>query len=189
MLNLRGQTNGILAVSRIVLPGQNVAIQTAQNQIEPVWYEKLKGWESWINLVSVIFPSGPATPTTPATLLTNSLGADVPLNNISNYFTGPSLAQGSTGTWFVSGSVTLSDTVGSNQSQAKLWDGTTVIASARGQVPGVSNYLTLALSGFIVSPSGNLRISVNDTNTTTGVIKFNITGNLKDSTISAFRIA
>src|SRR6516164_2647370 len=43
-------------------------------------------------------------------VLAASLGADVILNNISNYFDGPSVAQGSSGTWFVTGNGTLTDT-------------------------------------------------------------------------------
>lgn len=61
--------------------------------------------------------------------LTNSLGADVLLNNTANYFDGPSIAQCSTGTWFASGTVTLNDSATAVM-QCKLWDGTTVIASA-----------------------------------------------------------
>jgi hypothetical protein len=189
MLNLRGQTNGILAVSRIVLPGQNVAIQTAQNQIEPVWYEKLKGWESWINLVSAIFPSGPATPTTPATLLTASLGADVALNNTGIFFNGPSIAQGTTGTWFASGTVTLIDTGSAANFLAMLWDGTKVIASTEVNSNAANVVRTISLSGYIASPTGNIRISCADITAVTGKILFNQTGQLKDSTISAFRIA
>jgi hypothetical protein len=173
---------------KIILPGQNVAIQTPQNQIEPVWYEKLKAWESWINLVSGIFPSGPATPTTPATLLTASLPADVPLNSIGSYFIGPQIAQGTVGTWWVSGTVTLIDTGTAAQLKCKLWDGTTVIASAN-HINVANSYVTVSLSGFIISPVGNLRISCNDASATTGKILFNASGNSKDSTISAFRIA
>src|SRR2546426_953355 len=45
----------------------------------------------------------PAIPT--LTPITNSLGADVALNNTANYFDGPSVAQGTSGTWFASGTV------------------------------------------------------------------------------------
>src|SRR5215469_1021265 len=38
-----------------------------------------------------------------------TLGADVALNNITTYFDGPSVAQGSVGTWYASGTVTLTD--------------------------------------------------------------------------------
>src|SRR5512146_502647 len=44
--------------------------------------------------------------------VTNSLSGNVALNNISNFFDGPSVAQGTGGTWFASGTVTLTDTSG-----------------------------------------------------------------------------
>lgn len=120
--------------------------------------------------------------------ITNSLLADVALNNTANYFDGPSVAQGSIGTWFVSGTVTLINTTNSDKFNCKLWDGTTVIASAA--TLNVSTFwTTVSLSGFITSPAGNLRISVNDPSRTTGVMLFNASGNSKDSTITAFRIA
>jgi hypothetical protein len=177
-------------MAKIVLPGQNVAIQTPHNQIEPLWYEKLKGWESWINLVSAIFPSGPATPTTPATLLHASLGADVTMNAgvLTTYFNGPSIAQGTSGTWWVSGTVTLNDTTVLTRFNVKLWDGTAVIASAQQVMPALNNPIAIALSGFIASPAGNLRIDCASGGTTSKIL-FNASGNSKDSTISAFRIA
>lgn len=61
------------------------------------------------------------------TPLSNSLGADVPLNNTANYFDGPSVAQGTSGTWFASGTVTCKDTAGASFF-AKLWDGASVLA-------------------------------------------------------------
>ncbi len=127
--------------------------------------------------------AGPET-----TPITNSLGADVALNNTANYFDGPSVAQGTSGTWFVSGTVTLIDTTGVCNYFCKLWDGTTVIASVAQRGTGLSNYAVVSLSGFITSPAGNLRISCRDTTNTTGSILFNATGNSKDSTITAIRI-
>jgi hypothetical protein len=121
--------------------------------------------------------------------ITASLGADVALNNTANYFDGPSVAQGSAGTWFVSGTVTLNDTAGSADFDVKLWDGTTVISSAETQTGGASQKTAVSLSGFIASPAGNLRISVKDATSTSGNIKFNLSGNSKDSTITAIRIA
>lgn len=122
-----------------------------------------------------------------ASPITASLGADVALNNTANYFDGPSVAQGSTGTWFVSGTVTLFDTA-SAVFDVKLWDGTTVIASSRCHSTGAQS-MTLSLSGYIASPAGNLRMSAKDSTNTSGQIQFNVTGNSKDSTITAFRIA
>ena len=122
--------------------------------------------------------------------ITASLSGDVSLNNTANYFDGPTIAQGSTGTWFVWGTVTVKDsTAGANAIYAKLWDGTTVIASGGVEVDAGTRVATISLSGYIVSPAGNLRISCRDATTTSGTIFFNFSGNSKDSTISAIRIA
>lgn len=121
--------------------------------------------------------------------ITNSLGADVALNNTANYFAGPSIAQGTSGTWFASGSVGLADTAGAATFDVKLWDGTTVIASGRFVSTAASTNIVCALSGYLASPAGNIRISVKDNTSTSGLIIFNGSGNSKDSTISAIRIA
>lgn len=120
--------------------------------------------------------------------LTNSLGADVLLNNISNFFDGPSIAQGSTGTWWASGTATVQDTAGTATIFCKLWDGTTTISSALGTIAAASGRNNISLSGFITSPAGNIRISCQDGTSTSGRILFNASGTSKDSTVSAFRI-
>lgn len=123
--------------------------------------------------------------------ITNSLSANVALNNTSNYFDGPTVAQGTAGTWFVSGTVTVSPVNAGARTYAKLWDGTTVIASSGltyegTQVPTVQ---TVSLSGYITNPTGNLRISVRSLDSTLAEILYDQSGNAKDSTITAFRIA
>lgn len=120
---------------------------------------------------------------------TNSLSGDVNLNNTGTYFDGPVVAQGTTGTWFVSGSVTLLDTAGTADMAVKLWDGTTVIASGFGHIDSANAREIVALSGYITNPAGNIRISAKDATSTSGKIQFNASGNSKDSTISAIRIA
>jgi hypothetical protein len=120
--------------------------------------------------------------------ITASLGADVALNNIANYFDGPSIAQGTTGTWFVSATVTLTDTTSAGKFNAKLWDGTTIIASGSCATVNNVSSQSISISGFITSPAGNIKVSVQDVTNTTGKIQFNKSGNSKDSTISAFRI-
>lgn len=122
------------------------------------------------------------------TSITASLGADVSLNNTGSYFDGPSVAQGTSGTWFVSGSVTLVDTAGAATMNVKLWDGTTVVASSSINLISANARQCVALSGVITSPAGNLRISVNDATSTSGIIRFNSSANSKDSTITAARI-
>lgn len=119
---------------------------------------------------------------------TNSLSGDVAMNNTSNYFDGPSMAQGTLGTWWAAGTVTVLDTAGASDIYCKLWDGTTVISSGYTNVFGASSGSTIALSGTLSSPAANIRISCRDTTRTTGVIKFNSTGNSKDSTVTGMRI-
>lgn len=121
--------------------------------------------------------------------IVNSLSSDVTLNNTSNYFDGPSCAQGVTGTWFASGTVTMNSVAGNSQYLAKLWDGTTVIASLKLFGGAAGSHVVITLSGFLATPAGNIKISVQDTANTTCKIAFNDSGNSKDSTLSVYRIA
>lgn len=123
------------------------------------------------------------------TTATNTLSGDVSLSNTGVYFTGPSCANGTAGTWFASGTVTLTDTAGAATYDVKLWDGTTVIASTVVGTFGAANTnIPVTLSGIITTPAGNIRISVKDITSTSGLIKFNASGNSADSTITAIRI-
>src|SRR5258708_4496478 len=116
----------------------------------------------------------------------NSLGADVLLNNNALFFDGPSIPQGTSGTWFASGTVTLSDS-GGGTFRIRLWDGATVIASTT-MIAASSAAITATLSGFITAPAGNLRMSVKDISSANGRILFNATGDSKDSTLTVMRI-
>lgn len=133
--------------------------------------------------------SGTFTPAVGLTSVTNTLGATVNLNNTATFFDGPSVAQGSTGTWFASGTVSLVDTAGSATFVVKLWDGTTVIAAAGVTVPAANNRTSVTLSGVITSPAGNIKISVQDQTSTSGFVPFNFSGTSKDATLTAIRIA
>ena len=139
-------------------------------------------WQNWWNSKQAALNFTPAPSTAP---VTNSLSGDVALNNTSNYFTGPTVAQGSIGTWCAAGTVTIL-TAASDTIDAKLWDGTTVIASAAKVVATTTS--DIALSGCLASPAGNLRISIKDATNTTANIKFNSSGNSKDSTLTAWRV-
>jgi len=141
------------------------------------------------NLTGAIVTSSGNATTVNMSPITNSLGADVALSNTALYFDGPSVAQGASGTWFVSGSVTVGDGTGSQQFYGKLWDGTTLIASGYTQSSASAETMQLSLSGYISSPAGNLRISVREPAATSGFIKYSATGEGKDSTITAIRIA
>lgn len=118
--------------------------------------------------------------------LTSSLNADVAVNNTANYFDGPTVTQGTLGTWLATGAVTITDTVAGNF-QCKLWDGTTIIASGAFGVSANFNGV-ISLSGFISSPAGNIRMSVKNATDTTGTMLFNKSGNSKDSTLTVVRI-
>lgn len=158
------------------------------------------------NLASPTFTGTPAAPTASVgtattqlattafvnaahTVVSNSLGADVNLNNTANYFDGPTCAQGTSGTWFASGQVTVTDTGGAAVIIAKLWDGTTVIDSAVMDVRTANVVMSIPLSGVLSSPAANIKISCRDASNTTGVIKFNASGNSKDSTLTVVRLA
>jgi hypothetical protein len=122
-------------------------------------------------------------------LIKASLGADVGPVGTGSYSDGPSVAQGSTGTWLASGTVSLTSTA-ADAIDVKLWDGTTVIASTRVTVGGAGYSATASLSGYLASPAGNLRISCKNISASgTATIRFNASGSSKDSTISAFRVA
>lgn len=115
-----------------------------------------------------------------------ALGADVALNNTANFFDGPSVTLGS-GTWSVKATATVEDTT-AGTFYFKLWDGTTVSASAALRI-AASSINAVSLSAVITNPAAAVKVSVRNITTTSGNIRFNITGNSKDSHITAVRIA
>jgi hypothetical protein len=120
--------------------------------------------------------------------LTTSLGSDVSLNSTGSFFDGPSVAQGTSGKWHASGTVTLQG-AGSDTFNCKLWDGSTVIASTRvTQGTSANAVATASLSGNLSSPAANIKISCQDVSSTSGLIRFNVSGGSKDSTLTVFRI-
>jgi hypothetical protein len=117
-----------------------------------------------------------------------ALSSAVIMSSQGTFYDGPSIAQG-TGTWWVSGTVTLLDTAGAANFRCKLWDGTTIIASLARYLGAGSNYDGLTLSGYLANPVGNLRVSCEDVSSTSGSIPASGfgTGNT-GSTIWAIRI-
>jgi hypothetical protein len=118
-----------------------------------------------------------------------SLSSDVLLSNTATYFDGPSIAQGSSGTWYASGAVVVTDTAGAANISVQLWDGTNVLASGHVFLSVANAATTVALSGFRASPAGNLRISCKDNTSSNGKILFDKSGGGKDATITVIRIA
>jgi hypothetical protein len=116
--------------------------------------------------------------------LSTSLSGDIAIG--TTYVDGPGVAQGSTGTWYASGTVTLTDTSAA-AFFCKLYDGTTLFASGATYMTTTTTAVSFGLSGVIAAPAGNIRIACKDSNST-GTMKFNASGNSKDSTITAIRI-
>lgn len=137
--------------------------------------------------IAVTNPSGRPTIAVSITPITNSLSGDVALNNASNYFTGPTVAQGTSGTWFASGTIVVQDTGGGANFDAKLWDGTTVIASGDCNTTTANQRMCISLSGFLANPAGNIRISAKS-GSTSATISYNLSGNSKDCTLTVFRV-
>lgn len=167
------ETSGIELATQDIRLRQGSASQFGAVKVDDVTLQAASG---------VLSTKNPAL-----TSSTAALGADVALNNTANYFDGPSVNLGSTGTWLVSGTVTLNETTAAGFF-VKLWDGTTVIASAAASIPATGT-VAVSVSGVITSPAGNVKISVRDQTATSGNIKFNTSGNSKDSHITAVRIA
>lgn len=74
-----------------------------------------------------------------------------------NGTTGPSVAQGTSGVWYASGNVSFTDSA-TNNCSARLTDGTSIIDAGVSTVPAASQFASIALSGVISSPAGNIRI-------------------------------
>lgn len=158
----------------LILPG-GVNIKTADGDVAIMISEGSGNWRC------VSYQFG-------ASAIVDTLSGDVDLTNTGTFFTGPTVAQGTSGTWFASGQVTLLDTSSAARFVAKLWDGTTVIASAVDDSATTNGAVTIKLSGYISAPAGNIRISVIDATSTNGKIKADLSGAAKDSTLTAIRI-
>ncbi len=131
--------------------------------------------------------TGSGTLAASLTTASNVLGADVTMGSANTDFTGPSMAQGTTGTWLVVGKITLVDTA-SNVFIVKLTDGTTVYDTAftRGNI--TAPQAPTVLHAIVTNPAGNMRMLAQN-NGTGGTIKFNASGQSKDSSIYGVRIA
>ncbi len=106
--------------------------------------------------------------------------------------TGPSVAQGSSGTWYATGVASFVDTAAARSVSTKLSDGTTIIASSVTVTFGAAAINSIALSGIITAPAGNIRLIA--ATGTTGTLTMISTSNLivpqtNMSTLTVIRIA
>lgn len=123
--------------------------------------------------------------------LSNILSGDVAINNTSDYFTGPTVAQGSSGTWLAWGTVTINAANSSARVIARLTDGTNVRGSTTttwpsGATPAIVSF---SLSGIFTSPPGDIRIEAKNLDSSSGGFVFNQSGNSADCHLNVIRIA
>lgn len=118
----------------------------------------------------------------------NSLTTNVALSTATQYFTGPQVAQGTTGTWLAMGQVTCDDSLSSGVYDVQLTDGTTTVAAGEMRDSGQGNRAMLSLSGVFVNPAGNIAIQAKDRISSGGRLLYNGSGTSTDSTINVVRI-
>lgn len=157
----------------------------SQNQFCAFIYSTaVSGW-----VITGNSPSASVSSTAPVgTSFSQSLSADLALTANTTVASGLSLAQGSTGTWYASGTLTFLGTAGASSVYAKLWDGTTVIDSASGGTPSAGFGCSVTVGGVLTNPSSNIQVTVYTASNGVSV-KFNSSGYSKDSTLTAYRIA
>ena len=153
--------------------------------LNPNWFLNATGQFQPVTAAGIV--TSTATTTGFLTYLTKSTTADITLTT-TLYVDGPSVAQGSSGIWYASGTITLVDGAAARIFRARLWDGTTIIASAENEATLTSVPIVISLSGVIASPAGNIRISAECGSAGTSNIKFNASGDSADSTVTAIRI-
>jgi len=193
-------------MARIKIPPQNVPPTEEGSPFVPAWYDILKQVDGLQPLSDITFPVGTTIDGVTGaftlgyglsrsalslragltTTATGILGADVALGT-GAYVDGPKATLG-TGLWFVTGNVELIDTSVLANIFCKMWDGTTVIASASERVQNTAGGVSVTMSGFITNPAGDVRISCISSAGTSKIL-FNQSGNSKDSMINAVRLA
>ena len=126
------------------------------------------------------------------TQLSNSLGADVALNDTSKYFDGPAIALPEGGVWFVTATITVDDYSSGAHIEARITDGTNVLASTAVTLGNTTFKGTITLSAFV---NGGLTATIQAVDTTTvfgRILAKSLgggTGQSNASTMRAIRVA
>lgn len=118
--------------------------------------------------------------------ISEALGADSSAITTNTFVEIIDVAQGTTGTFLAMVSFTLLCNANSIPF-FKLWDGTTVIASGGVNIGGSAARFPVHLSGLITSPAGNIRLSVNENNAGSTVVKYDSSGQGKDTVLTVVR--
>jgi hypothetical protein len=115
----------------------------------------------------------------------NAVGADVTMTSANTFYDGPSLSL-SAGSWQLYGQVSVLDTTAAGSKiTAKLWDGTTALASAESESEAAGVPFTLPVS-WAVTPTvtTTYKISAASTVAANGRIKAAVTDNTAGNTAS-----
>lgn len=171
------------AVSLILPTGANIT--TAAGDVATF---RSLGSGNWV-CVAYTRASGLALATSLSSYM-NTLSAPVALNNTGLSFTGPSVAQGTTGTFDVEGCVNLQDLAGAANFHVRLTDGTSVYRTANVSTYAAAACTQAILRCVVTNPAGNLRMLAADTTSTSGFILADATsgGGNTSSWIQATRI-
>lgn len=116
-----------------------------------------------------------------------ALGANVNITATGTWTDGPSVAQGASGIWLASGTISFVTGGGNDTLRAKLHDGTNVVAASQISVPAAS-VGSITLTGIFTNPPGNIRMSGLAAARTDGAMLFNGSGTSKDCSVLAVRI-
>ena len=143
------------------------------------------GWFQPVDSASIV-PTTGATGTGFLGFVTNSTTTNQLIGSTAT--TGPSVSQGSSGTWLASGQVTVEDTGAARTVSATLTDGTNIIDSGVATTGAAGFFACIPLSGVIASPAGNIRITTTVVTTGTAFMIFNQSGSSKDTSVTAVRI-
>ena len=180
---------GILTLTHngtsLILPANGANITTAAGDVATF---RSLGSGNWV-CTEYTRASGLALVPTSLTSFQNVLPGAVALNNTSAYFSGPEVAQGSTGTFLVVGTMTVVDVAGPANFDVRLTDDSTVYASARVSTYTANAGLPVTLVAVVANPAGNLRLQAVDITSTSGFIVSNFSGQGRDSVLTAIRIA
>jgi hypothetical protein len=101
----------------------------------------------------------------------NFITADIALPVANTLVTGPSIAQGTAGTWLVGGKLSFIDTASSAKFFGVMTDGTTSFAGGQVQTVGANLPAEINFGAIVGSPAGNLRLQLASATTTTGIMQ------------------
>ncbi len=171
--------DGLTATPLQLYPGHNLLGTEFSAGSNACWTYSTSGTGQWIWKCQPAF-----------TTITNVLAGDATYST-TGFTDGPSVSQGSSGTWFASGTITIASTLATQAHYVKLWDGTTAMAvtSVTNSFVSAGGTASASLSGIITAPAGNIRMSARIVSGgSASKIKANASGDAVDSVLTVVRI-